>query len=207
MWLRADGTGAGEPRSLSVPAGRAGRRSDAPPPADGGSRQSAPRRAARALLCCLLAAFFCAGCGYTLAADSPSVLGDGLKTLKVKGVDYPTLHPWLPNTLRSILRDEVGARRLARWVDGGPADFTIQINVLSFTNREWISSELDTTELFASSITLEAILYSGAENREVWRSGKIGYSEYETRVDEKAIAGSILKQSIRRLCDEMRNTF
>ncbi|MDR2669969.1 MAG: LPS assembly lipoprotein LptE [Desulfovibrio sp.] len=164
-------------------------------------------RIAALLLCCLLPASFCAGCGYTLATDSPSVLGDGLKTLKVKGVDYPTLHPWLPNTLRSLLRDEIGARRLARWVDSGPADFTIQINVLSFTNREWISSELDTTELFASSITLEAVVYSGAENREVWRSDKISYSEYEAQVDEKALSGSILKQIIRRLCDEMRNTF
>ncbi|MDR2605260.1 MAG: LPS assembly lipoprotein LptE [Desulfovibrio sp.] len=170
-------------------------------------RKAAPRRTAALLLCCLLTAALCAGCGYTLATDSPSVLGDGNKTLKVKGVDFPTLHPWLPNTLRSILRDEIGARRLARWVDSGPADFTIQINVLSFTNREWISSELDTTQLFASSITLEAVVYSGAENREVWRSGKISYSEYEAQVDEKALSGSILKQIIRRLCDEMRNTF
>jgi hypothetical protein len=159
------------------------------------------------MIFCLLPALVCAACGYNLAADSPSVLGDGLRTLKVKGVDYPTLQPWLPYSVRSILRDEIGARRLARWVDDGPADFTIQINILSFTNREWISSELDTTQLFASSMTVEAVLYSGDGNREVWRSGKIGYSEYEAQVDEKALSGSILRQIVRRLCDEMRYTF
>ncbi|MDR1947113.1 MAG: LPS assembly lipoprotein LptE [Desulfovibrio sp.] len=180
---------------------------DMPAPEAGVIRKAAFRRVSGLMFLCLLPVLFSAGCGYTLAPDSPSVLGDGLKTLKIKGVDYPTLHPWLPNSIRSILRDEVGARNLAHWVDSGPADFTIQVNVLSFTNREWISSELDTTQLFASSMTMEAVLYSGGENREIWRSGKIRYSEYEEQVDEKALSASLLRQIIRRLCDEMRNTF
>ncbi|MDR2799799.1 MAG: hypothetical protein LBB52_00850, partial [Desulfovibrio sp.] len=92
------------------------------------ARESGPLPA---LGLCLALALFCAGCGYTLASDSPSVLGAGTKTLKVKGVDYPTLQPWLPNSIRSVLRDEVGARYLAQWVDSGPADFEIQINVIS----------------------------------------------------------------------------
>ncbi|MDR0827237.1 MAG: LPS assembly lipoprotein LptE [Desulfovibrio sp.] len=156
---------------------------------------------------CLVAALFCAGCGYTLASDSPSVMGEGLKTLKVKGVDYPTLQPWLPNSIRSVLRDEVGARYLAQWVDSGPADYEIQINVTSFTNRSWISSEIDTTEIFASSMTIVAVLYSASDNKEVWRSRPISYSEYEREVDEKVVSTTIIRQIIRRLCDEMRNSF
>jgi hypothetical protein len=156
---------------------------------------------------CLALTLFCAGCGYTLASDSPSVLGVGTKTLKIKGVDYPTLQPWLPNSIRSILRDEVGARYLAQWVDSGPADFEIQINVTSFTNRTWISSEVDTTQLFAATMTLEALLYSGTDNKEIWRSGAISYSEYEAQIDEKTASASIIRQIIRRLCDKMRNTF
>lgn len=147
------------------------------------------------------------GCGYHLASSSPSILGDGSKTLKVKGVDYPTLHAWLPNSIRSRLRDEIGARYLAKWVDGGSADYEIQINVITYTTREWIRTEIDTSQLYNTSLTLEAIVYDGSTNKEVWRSGAISYSEYGEQADEKAASGDIIAQVIRQLADKMRNTF
>lgn len=160
------------------------------------------------VLLLLLVGTLLEGCaGYRLASETPSVLGDGKKTLKVKGVDYPTLHPWMPFAIRSRLRDEINARYLAQWVDSGSADYEIQINVISFTTRQWIRSELDTSLLYDSTMTIEAILYEGSTNKEVWRSGKIMYSERTEETDDKVMAGDLITQVMRMLADRMRNTF
>ena len=148
------------------------------------------------------------GCaGYKLATDTPSVVGDGSKTLKVKGVDYPTLQPWLPFVIRSRLRDEVNARYLAKWVDSGSADYEIQINVIGYTTRTWMRSELDTTLLYDSTMVIEGIVYDGSTNREIWRSGKISYMDRLENVDDKAVAEDLVTQLMRMLVDRMRNTF
>lgn len=158
------------------------------------------------ILGCLLALCLSA-CGYQLASRSESILGDGTKTIKIKGIDYPTLHPWLPNSIRSSLRDEIGARYLARWVDSGSADYEIQINVESFTSREWIRTEWDTSQMFSISIVLSAVIYDGSTNKEVWNSGSLYYSEYEETSDERGASGNIITQICRRLADKMRETF
>lgn len=163
-----------------------------------------PRRFAGLLLLCVL---LLGGCGYRLASSSPSVLGDGSKTLKLKGVDSPTLHAWLPNSIRSRLRDEIGARYLAQWVDSGSADYEIQINVRDFSTREWIRTEQDTAQVYSTSLTLEAIIYEGSANKEIWRSGAISYSEYGEQADEKQASGDIIDQVMRKLGDKMRNSF
>lgn len=156
---------------------------------------------------CLLLLLLLPGCGYRLAADSPSVIGDGTRTLKVKGVDFPTLHPWLPYSIRSRLRDEIGARRLARWVDSGSADYEIQINVLYFRSNEYIRTEQDTTAMYDTSMAIQAIVYDGSTNKEIWRSKTLSYSEFEEYADEKIASADILTQIIRELADDMRKTF
>ena len=158
------------------------------------------------LLC--VSAIFLEGCaGYRPASEGMSVVGDGTKTLKVKGVDHPTLQPWLPYAIRSRLRDEIGARYLAKWVDSGSADYEIQINVLSFTTRQWVRTEIDTSQLYDSTMNIEAIIYEGSTNREVWRSGRISYAERSETVDDKAMEEDIITQLMRVLADRMRNTF
>ena len=160
------------------------------------------------LLCVsILLAALCSGCGYHMASSGGSVVGDGSKTLKVKGVDYPTLHPWLPNAIRSRLRDEIGARYLAKWVDSGSADYEIQINVTNFSTREWIRTKLDTAQIYSTALTIEAIVYDGSTNKELWRSGSLSYSEYEEVTDEKEQSADLIAQVIRQLADKMRNTF
>ena len=147
------------------------------------------------------------GCGYRPGSATPSVVGDGTKTLKIKGVDYPTLEPWLPFAIRSRLRDEVNARYLAKWVDSGSADYEIQINVISYTTRQWMRTELDTTLLYDSTMIIEAIVYDGSTNKEVWRSGKLSYADRLESSDQKGVAEDIITQLIRILADRMRNTF
>lgn len=160
------------------------------------------------LVCAALLSLCLTACGYHLASDSPSVLGDGSKTLKIKGVDYPTLQPWLPYSIRSSLRDEVGARYLAQWVDSGPADYEIQINVKSYTTREWMRDEVDTvTRLYDASMTLEAIVYDGSTNKEIWRSGLVSYSDRLQNPNEQLAAGELITQIVRQLTDKMRDVF
>lgn len=160
------------------------------------------------LLCALLLCLGLTGCGYHLAADSPSVVGDGTRTLKIKGVDYPTLQPWLPYSIRSVLRDEVGARHLAQWVDSGPADYEIQINVKSYTTREWMRDEVDTvTRLYSASMSLEAIIYDGSTNEEIWNSGQVSYSDRLQNPNEQLAAGELITQIVRQLADKMRDVF
>lgn len=174
-----------------------------------GARPRSPHSRSRAavLLLFLLAACCLGGCGYQLATSGTSILGDGTATLKVKGVDNPTLYPWLPHAIRSRLRDEIGARYLAKWVDSGSADYEIQINIVRFTSREWIRSEVDTSQLYDINLTIEAILYEGSTNKEVWRSGHLSYAERAEQVDEKQASGDLITQVVRLLADKLRHTF
>ncbi|MDL2315795.1 LPS assembly lipoprotein LptE [Desulfovibrio sp. OttesenSCG-928-A18] len=174
--------------------------------APGAARRLLPR-AALACFCLLSLSLLAACAGYQLASSAPSILGDGTRTLKVKGVDDPTLHAWLPSRIRSALRDEIGARHLARWVDGGSADYEIQINVVAYTTRQWMRDELDDSVLYDASLTIEAVIYEGSSNKEVWRSGRINYSDRVEDVQEQAIAGDLITQTMRILADRMRNTF
>ena len=156
----------------------------------------------------LLLAGLCLGsCGYQLASSGSSVMGDGTATLKIKEVDNPTLYPWLPHSIRSRLRDEIGARYLAQWVDSGSADYEIQINIIRYTSREWIRTEVDTSQLYDTDLTIEAILYEGSTNKEVWRSGPLSYSERTEHVDEKQASGDLITQVVRLLADKLRQTF
>ncbi len=159
------------------------------------------------LACLCLVVLLSTACGYHLAADTPTILGDGSKTLKVKGVDHPTLHEWLPYNIRSALRDEIGARHLAQWVDSGPADYEIQIKVLSYTSREWGRTTIDQSLLYATTISIEAIIYKGDTNTEIWRSGVLSYYDNLDKPGEKVAATEFITQIVRLLADKLRSTF
>ena len=162
------------------------------------------------LLCVTL---FCAGCGYHLGADSPTVLNKSgvpsksLPTLKIKEVEHSTLHPWLSYMLRAILRDEVSARHVARFVDSGRADYEISVKIDHFTYRSWTYDKRETTLLYDASIKLNATVYRGSTNEVIWRSGPVAYTvRYET-VAEKNAAEELLQNLIRQLVDRMRQEF
>lgn len=163
-----------------------------------------------ALLLCTALLF--AGCGYHLGADAPTVLNKNstskeLPTLKIKEVENPTLFPWLNYMLRSYLRDEVGARYVAKWVDSGRADFEISIKVDHYTYRSWAIDNKDIPLLYDANILLNATVYRGSTNEVVWRSGPMTYAQTYEKVAEKAAAEDILQNLIRQLVDRMRQEF
>ena len=163
----------------------------------------------RAVFCLLVLSFVLGitGCGYRLASDMPTVMGDRTKTLKVKGIDHPTLYPWLTHALRSSLRDEINARNIAQWVDSGHADYEIQINVRSFTMREWMRNYDDVGVLFDTTLSLEAVLYKSDGNKEVWRSGLLMYSDRVEGAMGQLAAKPIITQVMRQLTDKLQSTF
>ena len=172
-----------------------------------------PLFAVACLLLCALATFW--GCGYQLGADAPSIFRSGngtgtstkLPTLKVKSIEHPTTHPWMTYDLRKRLRDEIGARHLAAWVDSGRADFEITLKVSGFYYRSHVTTRDDISQLYAADLVLEAFVYDGTTNRLVWRSGQVGYSKPYEVIEEKVVAEELATHVIRQLVDRMRQAF
>lgn len=161
---------------------------------------------ALALLLCLALAPGLHGCGYGLASDLPSVIGDSSATLKLTGVEQPTLYPWIVYTVRSSLRDEINARNLAEWVDSGKAEYNMHVKVNFFTMRSAVSGRADETLLYNGSVSLTATIYRGSDNVEVWRN-TVNYSNRFDNETEEEAGRRLFSQAIRRLADSMRNTF
>lgn len=163
------------------------------------------------LLCGLFVCLLLAGCGYVWrgqegSLSENSVLGNGSKTLRMKSVEQTTLYPWLTYQIRSLVRDDINARSLAKWVDDGPADYTLTVRVPSFQVRNY-GQYRSASELYTATITMEFIVYDGKTNTEVWRSGSIYYSEnYENSNEETAIR-SILELAVRRCMDALQQRF
>jgi hypothetical protein len=168
------------------------------------------RRLSRALLA-LFAALFLASCGYGFGSDGESVLearSPGiLPGMKVKTIENPTLYPWLSYVIRTELRDELAARRVARWVDSGKSDYELSVKVSNFTFRSWLTDSNDATMLYAASMTLEGIVYRSDTNEEVWRSGMLSYSQNYDRSQEQAAAAELTRELMRRLTSAFRNVF
>lgn len=147
------------------------------------------------------------GCGYSFDGGSSTVMGDASSTLSIKGVEQPTLYPWLGQILRSNVRDEVNARKVAVWVDSGKSDYTLQLNIIRFTIRESVSNKQDDTLLFRANMRVQAIIYDSSGNTEIWRSGTISYSQsYETYY-ERTAAELLCKRIAERLVRSMRDKF
>lgn len=159
-------------------------------------------------VCTMVICLVLTGCaGYTLTADSPSVLGDGSKTIKIKGVENPTLYTNLPYIVRSDLRDELTARNLARWRDEGPTDYTLQIRITRMTIRSWGEIDEDTTTAFTSNMSMEFIVYDGKSNNIVWRSGVQSYTDTVSTTDESSIIEVSSQRLTEKLLDAMRREF
>jgi hypothetical protein len=127
--------------------------------------------------------------------------------MKMKGVEHPTLYPWMGQIVRSSLRDELGARKVAVWVDDGPSDYSIQVNVLSFTIRSRLETSQDVTVLYTGNIRMQAIVYRGSDNSEVWRSAIESYSDTYESYSDRAAAEQLSLQAIRHLVAQMRRSF
>ena len=136
-----------------------------------------------------------------------SVLGDGSQTIKIERVEQVTMYPWVPYYLHSIVRDEVNLRRLAKWVDDGPADYLLTITMPSFNVRSSVSNRQDVTLLSSSTVTLELVVRSGRNGSVVWRSGAVSYSDTFETVDEASAIRNGLEEALDRALDRMQQKF
>ena len=161
------------------------------------------------ILACFV--FLVSACGYTLRGQenstaTHSVLGDGSRTLKFLEVEQPTVHTNLTYAIRSQLRDEINARRLAVWKDGGAADFGMTVRVDSFHISAYGQSR-ERNLLFTASIGMELVIHDGRTNNVAWRSGIISYSERYANVNEEAALREVLQSAISRGVDRLQQQF
>ena len=103
---------------------RGGQLMNRPHPASAHAGYGRLYRLAAGLLSGLLVCLMLTGCGYVWrgqegSLSENSVLGNGSKTLKIKSVEQTSLYPWLTYQVRSLVRDDINARNLAKWVDDG----------------------------------------------------------------------------------------
>jgi len=160
----------------------------------------------RRLIPALLPALLLAGCGYGFAGNSPSMLGSGGATLRLAGVEQPTVLPWVSNALRTALREEIAARNLAVWKDSGAADFSMHLRMEEFTMRGTVKDPADASLIYTGSVTLTAVLYSSADSAEIWRSTASYADTFESNNQEGA--GALLfRQAVRMLAADLRKTF
>ena len=168
------------------------------------------RRRSVSFLLLLFFALTLSGCGYTLGADTPSVLtpveAENIPSLKIRNIDNPTLFPWLTYAVRTQLRDEIAARNIARWVDSGPADYEISLKVDRYTYRSWQSRTDYTAMLYSAQIIMNATVYKGNSATVVW-NGWQSYSQTFERVQEESAANALVREIIRRLTVNMRQKF
>ncbi|MFQ9868819.1 MAG: LPS assembly lipoprotein LptE [Bilophila wadsworthia] len=102
-------------------------------------------------------------------------------------MEQTSLYPWLTYQVRSLVRDDINARNLAKWVDDGQADYTLTVRIPSFKVRSY-GQYRSASQLYTATISIEFIVYDGKTNTEVWRSGSIFYEEnYENANEESAI--------------------
>ena len=128
-------------------------------------------RLAAGLLSGLLVCLMLTGCGYVWrgqegSLSENSVLGNGSKTLKIKSVEQTSLYPWLTYQVRSLVRDDINARNLAKWVDDGQADYTLTVRIPSFKVRSY-GQYRSASQLYTATISIEFIVYDGKTNTEV----------------------------------------
>ena len=121
-------------------------------------------------------------------------------------MEQSTLYPWLTYQIRSLVRDDINARSLAKWVDDGPADYTLTGRVPSFQIRSY-GQYASASQLYTATIRMEFIVYDGKTNTQVWRSGNIYYSEKYENSDEEAAIRSILELAVRRCMDALQQRF
>ncbi len=148
-------------------------------------------------------------CGYSIRGQEgvipSSIIGEPTKTIKIQGVEQPTLHPWLPYFVRSVLRDEITERNIATWADSEETDFELFVNITDFQIRSYGSYAY--SSLLTAKASLELTLFDGTSNEIVWKSGSIKYSEtYESGNEEVALR-ELVVLLVQRAIDRLQQRF
>lgn len=157
-----------------------------------------------ALLIGLLQAW---GCGYKLAAEEPSVIGSGDKTVKIKRVENPTLYPWLSHLMRTAVHDEVNYRKLGKWVDSGEADYELDIEVTQFRVSDHGYSREGTSVMYSASMTMILNVYDGSTNKLVWSSETLSLGRVYDTDNAQTATQELSRELIKRCMDRMRFVF
>jgi len=147
------------------------------------------------------------GCGYNLASEEPSVIGNGDKTVKIKRVENPTLYPWLSHLMRTAVHDEINYRKLGKWVDYGEADYELDIEVTHFRISDHGYSREGTSVMYSASMTMILNIYDGSTNKLVWSSEALSLDRVYDTDNAQTATQELSGELIKRCMDRMRFVF
>lgn len=82
-----------------------------------------------------------------------------------------------------------------------------KMKIFSFTSHEWMHDENLEIVLFSQNLEIEAVVFDGHTNKEIWRSGSLNYANRLDSEGDKSSSNELIQQVIRELCDKLRNTF
>lgn len=156
---------------------------------------------------CLLATLTLTGCGYKFTNDHPSIFGDGTATMRIKEVDNTTVFPWINQTLRSQLYDEITDRNIAIMTASESADYEMVIKISKFTITSRVLGTKRETLEYTVELEFEATVYGGEETEVVWGSGKTSISRAYPTSDARFAGTQITKLLVESIADKMRDTF
>lgn len=114
-----------------------------------------------------------AGCGYGFNYGD-TVLPKDSNTLAIAEVVNPTTYSWLEHRLRSVVRDEVIRKGVAKWTSVEDAEYLLYLNIEKYTRQTAVSGAKDQTLQSTASIFVEGVIRSADEREIIWRSGLIG---------------------------------
>ncbi|MCG8530799.1 MAG: LPS assembly lipoprotein LptE [Desulfovibrionales bacterium] len=160
-----------------------------------------------ATLICLLAALLLSGCGYTTTNSQPSLFGNGTSTMHIREVKNATIYPWLNQSLRTAMYDEITNRHIAVMSGSSSADYAMVLDIKKFSIRSRVLGTKDETLSYTVSLTFVADVYDNATKELVWTSNDATISRAYSTNDERTTGDEITALLAQKLADKMRNTF
>ena len=106
-----------------------------------------------------------------------------------------------------MVRDEIGSRCMARWVDTGDADWEIKVIVHRFELSGHGYSRSGASLLYEGTMIMSAEVYNGKSNTVVWSSGPIAKTQVYEVADEQSAVRELSKDLVYQLVDRMRIEF
>jgi hypothetical protein len=144
------------------------------------------------------------GCaGYRLGSDAPSVLPPDRRTLAISSVKNPTLRFRLEYRLRSLLRDELTNRNMAKWTEPDKAASLMSLVIHRFIVTSAVTDEEDKTTKYRVEFRLTAQIRDRESHAIFWESGEVVASESFQTADRGTAEQQALELAVRELADRM----
>ena len=156
---------------------------------------------------CLLAALTLTGCGYKVTNSQTSIFGDGSSTMFIRNVNNSTVYPWITQSLRTVMYDELTDRNIVKMTDSEDADYKMDIDISKFSTRSRVLGVKDEVLEYTVNLTFVANVYDGKTNELKWTSNSVSISRAYPTNDERLAGEEITRLLVEKIADQLRSSF